>query len=254
MSRLSQEREHPDPNVTKRQQAARERAAREREERVAQALAYLPQAQAAKERQERTLATGKREKVTAPRVSTTDPQARVMKMPDGGFRPAYNVELATVGAEGKAHGVIVGVAVTQEGTDAAQAVPMEEQIQERTDTHPQDYLVDGGFASRNTITTLEQRGITVYAPVRLPRNKPEEERYLPREGDTPEVIAWRERMATPEAKAVYKIRGSLAEWANAQVRRLGLTQFTVRGLAKATTVATLIAVTHNLLRWLAWAA
>jgi len=254
VERLSQEREHPDPNVTKRQQAARERAAREREERVAQALAYLPQAQAAKERQERTLATGKREKVTAPRVSTTDPQARVMKMPDGGFRPAYNVELATAGTEGKAHGVIVGVAVTPEGTDAAQAVPMEEQIQERTDTHPQDYLVDGGFASRNTITTLEQRGITVYAPVRLPRNKPEEERYLPREGDTPEVIAWRERMATAEAKAVYKIRGSLAEWANAQVRRLGLTQFTVRGIAKATTVATLIAVTHNLLRWLAWAA
>ena len=253
VERLAQEREHPDPGVTKRQQAARERAAREREQRVAQALAYLPQAQAAKERQERTLAMGKREKVTAPRVSTTDPEARVMKMPDGGFRPAYNVELATVKATGQAHGIIVGVSVTTEGTDAGQAVPMEEQVQERTGTHPQDYLMDGGFASRGAITTLEQRGVTVYAPVRLPRNKPEQERYLPREGDSPEVAAWRERMATAEAKAVYKTRGALAEWANAQVRHLGVSQFTVRGIAKVTAVMLLTAVTHNLLRWLAWA-
>jgi len=252
VERLAQEREHPDPGVTKRQQAARERAAREREQRVAEALAYVPQAQAAKERQQRTRATGEREKVTAPRVSTTDPEARVMKMPDGGFRPAYNVELATVKATGKAHGIIVGVAVTTEGTDAGQAVPMEEQVQERTGMHPQDYLVDGGFAVREAITTLEQRGITVYAPVRLPRNKPEEERYLPRQGDSPEVVAWRERMATEEAKAVYKTRGSLSEWANAQVRHLGVSQFTVRGVAKVTTVMLLIAVTHNLLRWLAW--
>lgn len=252
VERLAQEREHPDPNVTKRQRAAQERAVREREQRVAEALAYLPQVQAAKERQERTLATGKREKVTEPRVSTTDPQARVMKMPDGGFRPSYNVELATVKGAGKAHGVIVGVSVTTEGNDAAQAVPMEEQIHERTDQHPKKYLMDGSFASRPAITTLEQRGITVYAPVRLPRNKPEEERYLPRQGDSPEVVAWRGRMATEEAKAVYKVRGSLAEWANTQIRRLGLTQFTVRGIAKVTTVATLIAVTHNLLRWLAW--
>ncbi|MBI2918438.1 MAG: transposase [Chloroflexi bacterium] len=253
VERLAQEREHADPGVSKRQQAARERAAREREQRVIQALAYLPQVQAAKERQERTLATGKREKVTAPRVSTTDPEARVMKMPDGGFRPAYNVELATVKGAGQAHGIIVGVSVITEGTDAGQAVPMEAQVHQRTGIHPQDYLVDGGFASRHDITTLERQGTTVYAPVRLPRNKPEAERYLPREGDSPEVAAWRERMATAEAKAVYRTRGALAEWANAQVRHLGVSQFTVRGGAKVTAVMLLIAVTHNLLRWLAWA-
>ena len=95
VARLAKEREHPDPGVSRREQRARERAAREREERVTQALEYLPQAQAAKERQQQTLATAKRGKVSAPRTSTTDPEARVMKMPDGGFRPAYNVELAT---------------------------------------------------------------------------------------------------------------------------------------------------------------
>ncbi len=86
-----------------------------------------------------------------------------MKMPDGGFRPAYNVELAT----DKDSGVIVGVAVTAEGTDAGQASPMEEQIVRRMSQHPKDYLMDGGFATREDITTLEQRGVTVYAPVKL---------------------------------------------------------------------------------------
>ena len=247
VERLAQERERPDPGVTKRQQAARQRAAREREERVAKALEYLPQVQAAKERQQRTLATGKRVKVTAPRTSTTDPETRVMKMPDGGFRPAYNVELATDAT----HGVIVGVAVTAEGTDAGQAVPMARQVERRTGQQPGNYLMDGGFATRDDITTLERQGITVYAPVRLPRNKAEEERYQPRQGDSPEVVRWRRRMATEEAKTIYRARGATAEWANARVRALGVSQFTVRGLPKVTTVMLLVAVAHNLLRWLA---
>jgi transposase len=245
VARLKEEREHPDPGVNLREQRSRERAAREREERVEQALELLPQAQAAKERQERTLATPKKAKVTQPRVSTTDPQARVMKMPDGGFRPAYNVELAT----DQDSGIIVGVGVTSEGTDAGQAVPMEEQVVQRTRRHPQDYLMDGGFATRQDITTLEQRGVTVYAPVKPPRNKPEAERYQPRYGDSAEVTQWRQRMATDEAKAVYRQRGATAEWVNAQVSQHGVSQFTVRGLAKVTTVMLLVAVAHNLLRW-----
>jgi hypothetical protein len=254
VEQLKREAEQPDPTVTKRQQAARERAARERLERVERALAALPAVEAAKERQQRTLATGKRERVTEPRASTTDPDARVMKMPDGGFRPAFNVELATAKAPAPVHGVIVGVDVTNEGTDVRQAPPLEAQVHERTGQHPTTYLVDGGFATRDTIEALAAREVTVYAPVRLPRNKPEAERYLPREGDGPAVVAWRERMATDEAKAHYQGRGALAEWANAHVRRLGVTQFTVRGLAKVKTVLLLVAVTQNLLRWLAWEA
>ena len=168
VDRLAQEREHSDPGVTRRQRAARERAVREREERVEEALGYLPQAEAKKERRLRTAAKAQRSKVSEARVSTTDPQARVMKMPDGGFRPAYNVELATDSAKG----VIVGVAVTSAGTDAGQAAPMEEQLVKRTGQHPNSYLIDGGFATREDITALEQRAVSVYAPVRLPRNKP----------------------------------------------------------------------------------
>ena len=245
VARLAQEREHPDPGVSRREEAARERAARERVERVEQALEYLPQAQDAKERQQQTLATAKRAKVTEPRTSTTDPQARVMKMPDGGFRPAYNVELAT----DQAKGIIVGVTVVREGTDAGQALPMENQVKKRTGQHPEAYLMDGGFATREDITALEERKVTVYAPVRLPRNKPEEARYQPRYGDSPQVVRWRQRMSTEEAKAVYRQRGSTAEWANAQVRHHGVSQFTVRGAAKLNSVMLLVAVGHNLLRW-----
>ena len=245
VERLAQEREHPDPGVTRREQGARERATREREERVQQALEYLPQTQATKDRQRRTKATVLRPKVTAARVSTTDPQARVMKMPDGGFRPAYNVELATDSTKG----IIVGVGVTSEGTDAGQAAPMEEQVVKRTGQHPKSYLMDGGFATREDITALAQRSVSVYAPVRLPRNRPEHERYQPRYEDGPEVVRWRQRMATEEAKAIYRQRGSIAEWTNAQVRLHGVSQFSVRGLAKVTTVMLLVAVAHNLLRW-----
>ena len=247
VERLAQEREHPDPGVNQRERAARERAARERVGRVEQALEYLSQAQAAKERQQRTLATVKRTKVTASRTSTTDPEARVMKMPDGGFRPAYNVELAT----DQAKGVIVGVTVIREGTDAGQALPMQEQVVKRTGQHPGAYLMDGSFATKEDITGLEERGVTVYAPVRLPRNKPEEERYQPSYGDSPQVVRWRQRMATEEAKAVYRQRGSTAEWANAQVSQHGVSRFTVRGVAKLTSVMLLVAVGHNLLRWAA---
>jgi hypothetical protein len=127
--------------VNKRQQKARERAARERAERVEQALHYLPQAEASKDLQKQKFTKAAGAKVTEARVSTTDPEARVMKMPDGGFRPAYNVQFAT----DSQCGVIVGVDVTSAGTDAGQTTPMVEQIERRTGAKPKDYLVDGGL-------------------------------------------------------------------------------------------------------------
>lgn len=247
VERLDQQREHPDPGVTKRQQAARERAARERVVRVETALAYLPELQATKSLQRKRSAKAERDKVTEPRASTTDPGARVMKMPDGGYRPAYNVQIAT----DRAFGIIVGVAVTAAGSDAHQAPPMVDQIKRRTGRQPQTYLMDGGFATREDITALGERGIDAYAPIRLQKGKPEEERYRTRYGDSPEVVAWRARMATEEGKALYRQRGATAEWANAQVRQHGLSDFVVRGVPKASVVVLLIVVAHNLLRWMA---
>jgi hypothetical protein len=88
--------------------------------------------QAVKERQKRKAGKERAAKVTEARVSTTDPEARVMKMPDGGFRPAYNVQLAT----DVSSGIVLGVAVTNDGTDQGEGLPMVEQIVQRTGRLP----------------------------------------------------------------------------------------------------------------------
>jgi hypothetical protein len=243
VERLAQEREHPDPGVTRRERAARERAARERLERVEQALAQMPAMEAAKERQAKHAGKARQAKLKEARVSTTDPEARVMKMADGGFRPAYNVQLAT----DVASQVIVGVGVINRGTDQGEGLPMEEQIVQRTGCHPGAYLVDGGYVDLEDIGTLERRGVRVYAP---PKRREGGQGVRWESGTTPEVLAWRERMATEEGQVIYQHRASTAECVNALAReKYGARRFTLRGVAKVICVALLMAITHNLLRW-----
>lgn len=62
------------------------------------------------------------------------------------------------------------------------------------------------------------------------------------------MAAWRQRMGTDEAKAMYKRRAATAECVNAQSRNRGLQQFKVRGLAKVTCVMLIFALAHNLMR------
>ena len=189
--------------VTAREQAAQERAARERVERLEAALGEMPAAQAAKPVVERGEA----------RVSSTDPQARVMKMPDGGFRPAYNVQFAT----DTAHLAITGVDVTNAGTDKAEMAPMVDQVQERCDQLPADWLMDGGFVSEAAIKTGADKQIRILAPVPEPKN-PARDPALPLPTDSPALAAWRARMTTPEAKATYQFRAATSECVNAQAR------------------------------------
>lgn len=250
VKRLAEERDHPDPEVSQRERAARERATRERTERVQAALRELPKGQAAKEHQRRTKRNSERSKITEARVSTTDAEARLMKMPDGGYRPAYNVQFAT----DVNSGVIVGVDVVNAGNDSGQAETMVTQVEQRSGVQPESYLIDGGYAQRDTVTKLTQHQIEVYAPVRPPRTTTSgRKRSSPRYDDSPEVIAWRQRMETEEAKDIYKLRAATAEWTNAQVRFHGLTRFTVKGISKALSLVLLVAIAHNLLRWVALA-
>jgi transposase len=248
VERLKRERGQHTASVPRRQQAARERAAADRLARVEQALTRLPEVRAAKERQEQTLARSRRQRVREPRVSTTDPDARVMHMPDGGFRPALNVELASdVTSQ-----VIVGVGISTRGSDQGEALPMERQIHQRTAVHPDGYLMDGGFVKRDDITALEEEGITVYAPLRPPRTATSGRTATdPRPDDSPQVRAWRERMGTDEAKQRYKDRAATAECVNARCRQHGIHQFTVRGVDKVLSVMLLAVIAHDLLRWIA---
>ena len=220
--------------ASRRQQKARERAAREREERIRKALERMPEMEAKK----------KADKEKA-RVSTTDPEATVMKMADGGFRPAYNVQFST----DTASQIIVGIEVATCGSDQGQMAPMVEQIHERYEQYPQDVLVDGGFVKHDDIDTVSapEKDCTVYGPVRQPKDA-SKDRYAPHATDSAAVAAWRQRMATPEAQAIYKDRAATAECVNALARNRGLRQLWVRGVAKGKAIALWYAIAHNLRR------
>jgi transposase len=226
---------------TKRQRAARERAARERAERVAKALEELAGL-------EPKMAARKKGSEEKARASTTDPEARRMKMGDGGFRPAYNVQFATaVGSQ-----VIVGVDVVNIGSDGGQMLPMVEQIENRYDETPGNYLGDGGLATVEDIEAVggPDHGVTVYAPVKDEEKKQKAgvDPFAPRPKDSEVVGAWRVRMGTDEAKEIYKNRAATAECVNAQARNRGLQQFRVRGLLKVRAVALWYALAHNIMR------
>lgn len=223
-----------DPSATsKREQAAKIRAAEERQERVKDALKQLPEVEAKKKTQDKAKA----------RVSTTDPDTRVMKMADGGFRPAYNGQFAT-DTESQ---VIVGVDVTNEGSDQGQMEPMVTQITSRYDKVPGEYLVDGGFVNLDAIDRVSERGSMIYAPVQKPKDsKRDPHTRLPT--DSKHVGAWRERMGTNEAKVIYKDRASTAECVNAIARNRGLQQLPVRGHRKVKTVLLWYALAHNMMR------
>lgn len=223
-----------------RQKAAQERAARERLERVKGALDSLRRLEDRRSRQE-----GGRQAKSEPRASTTDAQARNMRMGDGGFRPAYNVQLATA-VEG---GVIVGVSVSNSGSDQGEAEAMVEQIEERTGQRPQELLVDGGYTGKKSLGILAEKGVTVYGPASARWGLGPLEAQ---KGDTKEVSALRKRMASAQGKEIYKQRAATSERVNADVRtRRTLDRFLVRGTEKVLAVAFLNAVTFNLLRWIA---
>jgi len=236
---LKQQLEADPAALSRRQQAARTRAAREREEKVRNALARLPELEHIKVKQ------GK--KPEEARASTTEAEATVMKMGDGGFRPAYNAQLATdTDAQ-----VIVGVDVVTVGSDMAQLEPMVEQVTERCGRSPEEWLVDGGFPAHDQLEAVADQ-TTVYAPVPKPKDSATDP-YAPKPKDSEAVAQWRQRMGTAEAKCRYRDRAATAECVNALARNRGLNQFRVRGTAKVRCVLLFHALAHNLLRTFALA-
>jgi transposase len=220
----------------RREQKGRKREAERREKRIARALEEMNEAEERKR-------SNNGKKKTEARVSTTDPSARVMKMADGGFRPAYNVHLTTAaGAR-----VVVAVAVNNEATDLHAMVPLAEQIEERFHTRPTEWLADGGCSSLGNINEMSERGCKVFSPLR-PRRNAAHPLHEPRPTDTEPIREWRQRMSSDSGKQIYKERGSTAEWVNAQFRQCGLRQFLVRGADKVLAVVLMHAITLNMNR------
>jgi transposase len=236
---LKQQLEDDPGAADRRAKSAKERAARERLARLEEALTQLPELAARMERRKK----GDGEKA---RCSTTDPDARRMKMADGGTRPAYNVQLATTDDTR----LIVGWDVTNIGADGGLMRPMVEQIETHFGQRPGEYLADGGFSTKGDIEALQSGGTTVYTPVKEEQKKRAkgEDPFAPRPGDSPIIAAWRERMGTATAQLIYALRSSIAEFPNAVFRNRGLRQFVVRGLRKVKAVTLWHVLSFNLTR------
>jgi len=219
-----------DDEADLRARKAREAKAREHAERVEAAIAAVKQ-----------LDNGRRD--SKPRASTTDPEARVMKMPDGGFRPAFNVQLATAGSPEGGPRTIVGARVTNVGSDMGSVKPMLDDIAQRTGRLPETLLADANHASFEDIKDAAARGVEalVSVPKRSKNAKAQAER-------APEIEAWLKRMETDEAKEKFRARASLCELTNAHAKsRFALSTLLVRGIEKVTCVVLLTALVSNLL-------
>jgi transposase len=239
VEQLKQEQESDHDASNRRIQAARERAVRERKERVEAALAKQGELLAERERRAKTN-KAKVAKQKEPRASSTDAEARNMKMADGGFRPAYNCQISAVG-EGQ---VVVAVGVDTVGSDRGMVRPMLDELQRCYGRRPSRHLVDGGFNKNDDTEWAASIGVDIYGPPMNSKHKTDP--YAPRSDDGPGVAAWRQRMNSPQGKETYK-RRALHECINARFRQWGLYQFTVRGSRKIVPVLRWLALANNIL-------
>lgn len=229
-----------DPALTTAQKARRLNAAKDFQARVEEAkrhLASLPAPKPSPRPARPRARTTKAKKTSTPRASTTDPEARVMKMADGGFRPAYNLHLTTVGSALGGPRTVIGVLVSNIGSDMGSLVPMLDEVQRRTGRLPTTLWLDTNHAKHSDIEQGRQRGVRVLVPeMESSYDKGTHVHH------SPELDAWRADMATDEAKELYRARAGLCEVSNADLKgRHGMSQLLVRGMGNVF-CATLLAV------------
>jgi len=229
-----------EPGASARRRAARERVARERATRVESALQEMSKLEEIKAKQR----DDKPSKKNEPRASTTDPEARRMRLGDGGFAPAYNVQIAT-DPQSRA---IVGIDVTNHGTDHGEDEPLREQVERRTGGKVKEHLLDGGYVKRESIERAARQGVAIYAP--LPPTGKGGSVCRVNVNDSPAVAAWRRRVQTAAGRTVYKERAATSETVNADLKTFrGLGAFAVRGLKKVRCVALWSALAYNVMHF-----
>jgi hypothetical protein len=300
----------PRAEPSARQRAAGQRAQRERVQRLEQAVSELEKIRETK--------AGSEAKEQA-RVSQTDPETRIMKQGDGGYAPSYNAQLSTDAA----HGIIVGVGVSQSASDYGELLPAVERVEQNTGSKPKQMVTDGGFTSRENVVGMDEKGIDLIGSMdehnaqsagqmqrrgvqeafypqaftydaekdlyhcpagELLRHDSQEKRIgvihhryraaadvcahcrfkaqccpqnetrgrtISRAVEAPAVQAFITKMQTDAAKAIYRLRGPVAEFPNAWIKaKLGLRQFRVRGLLKVGMETLWACLTYNIQQWI----
>lgn len=188
----------------------------------------------------------------SPKASTTDPEARLMKMPDASFCLAYNLIVAAAPKQQ----VILAIEPSDRRTEAGLAQPMVEEIARRYGARPQRLLVDTRLATAQEIVALaghEDGPTLVYSPPPPERDEDDimpaslSKRQRRRKAEPPALTDWRRRMASPAGKLVYG-RRKLIEPVNGRLKNCNWRRFVLRGLIKVRTEALLHAIAHNICR------
>jgi hypothetical protein len=234
-----------------KKKAVQRRMATEKQKRLEEALAQLPELKQRQEERARRAGTGpygQKIRATQLRVSATDPEARVMKMSNGGFSPACNVQLAS----DPWSRAIVGVEVSNEGSDSrGLSEAMRQQVERRSGRKVRQHLLDGGYLNYEEIAGAHHQGVEMFVPpkgARRPENRGRE--LEPKGRDSEAVRAWKQRMASAQGQKIYRQRAATSETVNADLRSYrGLTQLTVRGLYKARCVALWCALAYNVMHF-----
>lgn len=246
IAKLEKELEENPGAFSLREKAAKQRATRERKERVEQAQAELEKYRNMRANTSKSnhhpFTQEDRNKL---KTSIVDPECRKMKMGDGGFRGAYNVQFAT-STDKK---VIVGVDVVNT-LDPGTLVPMMQQVARTLKKigcpMAKDWLADAAYANKKDAEEAEKAfpDINLYSP---PVRNDKHDALTPRKTDNQAMSRLRKRMSLEEAQNKYKERSSTAEFVNARSKNLGMREFLVRGLEKVKQVALLYAIANNML-------
>lgn len=231
----------------KKKQKRQKQIAEERLERVQEALRILEkEREIKKENGENNSAPPSEKDLADVRASTTDPEARKMKMGDGGFRLAYNLQFAT----GMDSRVIFGADITT-GLDAGTSPRMMARVHSRLKklgmAPPKNWIGDSAYSGKKDVeeAALIYPNCRYYAPPKV-RKGIDPKKHL--KSDSEAIKKWRDLIDQEEVKNVYKKRCSTAEFSNAQVKQRGWREFLVRGREKVMSNALLNVIAHNIAR------
>jgi transposase len=235
--------------LEKRAKAKEARIATERLNRVEDALKSLEKARVSREEngiKNREVPT--EEELKNVRASTTDPDARKMKMGEGGYRLAYNVQFAT-GLDSR---VIFGVDVVttaDQGTAPRMMSMVHSRLRKLDMSPPENWIGDAAYSAKADVNEIAEffPDCNYYAPPKVKKGI-DPKKHL--KGDSEAIKKWRDMIDSEETEALYKHRCSTAEFSNAQVKNRGLREFSARGLFKVKGMAILHAIAQNISRYL----
>lgn len=233
----------------KREKAKNERLAKERLDRVEEALNILKREQNTKEENGKKIRQPPSdEDLKEVRASITDADARKMKMGDGGFRLAYNLQLAT-GLDSR---VIFGadvVSTLDPGTSPRMMLRVHNRLEKLHMNPPMNWIADAAYSGKDDIEMVGEMfpNCRYYAPAK-PRKGIDPKKHL--KTDSEAVRNWRNQLGEEEFENIYSKRCSTAEFSNAQMKNCGLREFLVRGLIKVKSSAILHCIAQNVMRYM----